>query len=814
MPAPSATPSAPVSLPPGVTAQAAAIVAKLDRAEKIRLTSGADFWHTKGHDEHQIPALMMTDGPHGLRKQTGDSDHVGLNESVPATCFPTSSALAATWDPALLEQVGHALGRESRAEEVGVLLGPGLNIKRHPAGGRNFEYLSEDPLLSGRMAAALVKGIQAEGVGACLKHFAANNQEADRMRVDTIVDERTLREIYLTGFEIAVREAQPWTVMCAYNLINGEHAGESHRLLTEILRDEWGFDGLVVTDWIATYDRPVAIHAGLDLEMPSSNGAWDKRVASALTAGTLSEEDLDTACGRVVTLALKVAAERASRKATTDQEALHAEHHTLARTAAAAATTLLTNDGILPLATQGTIALIGAFAEAPRHQGGGSSLVQGTQIDTALETMRARLGAKATLTYAPGYDPATGEATDAQIAQALDVADGADTVVLMVGLPTSYESEGYDRDHLGIPTSHTRLIQAITARHERVVVALSNGAPIEMPWAAAPNAIVESYLGGQASGSALVDVLFGDAEPGGRLAESFPVHVTDLPANDNFADHPTQVEYREGLYVGYRFHDTFDVPARFPFGHGLSYTTFEFGAAKVTGRGTNRKVSVPVTNTGTRAGSTVIQLYIHDPASTLHRPVQELKGFAKVALEPGETANTVVALDERSFAVYDVTDAAWKVEAGEYELRIGVSSTDIRETKTIRITSNDEVVAQPAPASAVLSDTEFAALLGNPVPTPRALFPFHYDTMIADLEATWLGRRIKARLTKMMLGRMPISDDTPDDVRKTMESFMINMPVRALPLMSQGKFTFESLDRSLTLLNATGLSARKKARRP
>ncbi|MFW7415535.1 glycoside hydrolase family 3 C-terminal domain-containing protein [Demequina sp. SO4-18] len=797
---------------PGVSEQAARIVAALPRADKLRLVSGADFWNTEAAEGHGVSPFMLTDGPHGLRKQNGAGDHAGLHDSVPATCFPTASALGSTWDVPLLEEVGAALGRESRTEEVGVLLGPGLNIKRHPAGGRNFEYLSEDPLLSGRMAAALVRGIQSEGVGACLKHFAANNQESDRMRIDTIVDERTLREIYLTGFEIAVREAEPWTVMCAYNLINGEHAGESRRLLTEVLRDEWGFDGLVMTDWIATHDRPAGIRAGLDLEMPSSTGAWDARTVAALRAGDLTEAELDVACGRVVTLALKVAAERASR-VPADRVAMHDDHHALARRVAAAAATLLSNDGTLPLAPRGRIALIGAFAESPRHQGGGSSLVNATRMDTALATMRARLGTDGEVVYAPGYDAATGEATDEQIAKALEAAEGADAVVLMVGLPTSFESEGYDRTHLDLPASHERLIQAITAQHDRVAVALSHGAPVHMPWADAPQAIVTGHLGGQAAGGALVDVLFGDAEPGGRLAESYPVHVRDVPSDRNFAHAPTQVQYREGLYVGYRFHDTFGVPALFPFGHGLSYTTYEIGEAKVTGRGTSRTVTVPVTNTGDRAGSTVVQVYVHDPVSSVLRPEQELKGFAKVHLRPGESADAVVALDARSFAVYDVDSAAWKVEAGEFEVRIGLSSTRIVATKSVRLTSGDVVAPSPAPASAVATDAEFAAMLGRPIPAPRRLFPFHYDSTIGDLKTTWMGRRFAGALGGVMAKAMPTDQDMPDEVRETMTSFIVNMPLRALAMMSEGRLSFASLDRLIRILNATGLSARRAARK-
>ena len=802
---------APSTLAPGVTAQAAALVAKLPRAERIRLVSGASFWFTEGLPDHGVEPIMLTDGPHGLRKQAGEGDHAGLHESMPATCFPTASALASTWDPALLEEVGAALGRECAAEQVGVLLGPGLNIKRHPAGGRSFEYLSEDPLLSGRMAAALVRGIQEQGVGACLKHYAANNQETDRMRIDTVVDERTLREIYLTGFEIAVREAQPWTVMCAYNLVNGEHAGESRTLLTEVLRDEWGFDGLVMTDWIATYDRPLGVHAGLDLEMPSSTGAWDSAVAAALDTGTLAPADLDTAAGRVVTLALKVAAERASRPAPEQSAELHDAHHALARRAAAAGSVLLTNDGTLPLAPRGRVALIGAFAESPRHQGGGSSLVNATRMDTALQTMRDRLGADGEVVYAPAYDPATGEATEQQTEHALAAVEGADAVVLMVGLPTSFESEGYDRESLAIPASHIRLIEAITARHDRVVVTLSNGAPVDMPWADRPQAILESYLGGQAAGSAVVDVLFGDVEPTGRLAESFPVNRTDLPADSDFASRPTQVVYREGLHVGYRFHDTFGVPARFPFGHGLGYSTLEMGAPKVTGRGTARTVTVPVTNKGARAGSTVVQLYVHDPVSTLHRPAQELKGFAKVTVEPGETVDAVIRLDDRSFAVYDVADSAWKVEAGEYELRIGASSTDIAHVKTVKITSTDTVTPVPAPASALATDAEMAAL-GRPVPTARPLFPFHRDSFIGDLEATWLGSRMKAVLSAQVAKRIPGGEDMPDEVRQTMEAFMVNMPLRALAMMSEGKVSLATLDRLIGVLNATGLRARRRTR--
>ncbi len=660
--------TAPTTAPTEIVDAARAIIDTLTEAEKVRLLSGADFWHTEGLPEHGVDAIMLTDGPHGLRKQAGASDHVGLADSVPATCFPTAAALGSSWDVDLIEEVGAALGREARAESVGVLLGPGLNIKRHPACGRNFEYFSEDPLLSGKTAAALVRGIQSEGVGACLKHFAVNNQENNRMRLDTIVDERTLRELYLTGFEIAVTESQPWTVMCAYNLVNGEHAGESRKPLTDILRTEWGFQGLVMSDWMAVADRPAGVHAGLDLEMPSSSGAWDARVQAALKEGTLSREDLDRACVRVVALLLRVAAGRAANSGAPDLDA----HHALARRAAAAGTVLLANDGLLPLSGQGRVALIGAFAETPRYQGAGSSQVQPTRLDAALPALRERLGDR--LDYAPGYDAATGATTPELLAETRRVAAGADAVILLVGLPASHESEGFDREHLRLPRGHDDLVEVVTAANPRTAAVLCNGAPVEIGWADRPAALVEAYLGGQAGGAALVDVLFGDVEPGGRLAESFPMAGSELPASANFSDHPTQVQYREGFNVGYRFHDTAHVAPRFCFGHGLGYTRFEYSEPIVTGAGVDRDVSLTVTNVGQRAGSEVVQLYVHDPVSTLARPEQELKAFSKVHLAAGESARVVLPLNRRSFAVYDVASASWLVEAGDFELRVGASS--------------------------------------------------------------------------------------------------------------------------------------------
>ena len=786
------------------TGRARSIVERLTLDEKLAVVSGADFWSTASLPDKGVLSIVLTDGPHGLRKQTGGTDHIGLQDAVPATCFPPAVGLGATWDPVLLEQVGAALGRETRAADVAVLLGPGLNIKRHPAGGRCFEYFSEDPHLSGKAAAALVRGIQSEGVGASIKHYAANNQESNRMRLDTIVDERTLRELYLRGFEIAVEESAPWTVMSAYNLVNGEHAGESRRLLTDILRSEWGFEGLVVSDWFATADRPASLAAGLDLEMPGSRGTWDDRIRTSIEAGSLAERHLDRACINVVSLALRAEAERADRPTGVDFDA----HHALARRTAAAATVLLTNHGILPLAPTGQIALIGAFAEDPRYQGAGSSQVNPTRLDTALQAMRARLGSDGEVLYAPGYDPATGETNATLLAAARAAASAADVAVVMVGLPKSYESEGYDREHLRLPQGHHDLIETVSAVTDRVVAVLSNGAPVEIPWADRPAALVESYLGGQASGTALVDVLFGDAEPGGRLAESFPVLASDLPSDANFADHPTQVEYREGLYVGYRFHDTFGVPARFPFGHGLSYTTFEFGTMQISGHGTDLTVGLPITNTGERRGSTVAQLYVHDRASTLHRPEQELAGFAKVTLDPGETVDVSLSLDRRAFAVYDVATASWKVEAGEFEIRVGASSRDIRTFLPIAIESDDTVTPVPSPAGAIATDQEFATLLGRPIPKPRPLFPFHLDSTIADLEETVLGKGLERLITKMAFSNMELGEG---ETSQMMETFMRLMPLRVLAFNSQGRLSLDSLERLIATVNTAALGKRRRA---
>lgn len=785
-------------------ARAAELVSQLTLDEKLLLLSGANMWATASVGE--IPSTFLANGPNGVGKQASAGDHVGGGEMLPATCFPSPSVLASSWDVELVEEVGVALGRESRSKDVGVLLGPGLNIKRHPGGGRVFEYFSEDPLLAGKIAAALVRGVQSQGVGSSIKHFAGNNQETFRMRLDSIIDERTLREIYLTGFEIAVKESDPWTVMTSYNLVNGEHPDESSRLLGTILREEWGFDGLVMSDWFAISDRPAAVAAGLDLEMPGNGGLWTGRVKKALDNGTLSLAAVDTAATRVAELALRAAAEAAGPAVTADLDA----HHALARRAAAAGTVLLHNDGILPLCAEGTIAIIGAGAETPRYQGVGSASVNAITVETVLDALPARLGDSAEYSFVRGYDAQSGAVSAEDSAAAQTAARAADVAVLVLAIPAGKEAEGVDREHLVFPPAMNELVRTVTAANPRTVVVLVNGSPLELPWADEPAALLEAYLGGQAAGPAIVDVLFGDAEPGGRLGESFPVAAADLPAAAHFpTTTPTQVQYRENLYVGYRFHDTFTVAPRYPFGHGLGYTSFEYGAAEVSGEGVDRTITVLVTNTGDRTGSEVVQLYVHASGSSVHRPEQELKGFAKVHLAPGETQSVSLVLGHRSFAIYDVASARWAAESGDYEIRVGSSSRDIRATTSIRLDSGETVTPVARPVGAVATTDEFARLLGGPVPLAKALLPFSINSPVADLHATWLGRRLHGALLGVITKQLPAGDE---DTQAMMHAVVGGMPLRALSANSGGRLSLDTMDRIVSVLNVASPHARRARR--
>lgn len=791
-------------------ARAREIVARLSTWEKVRLLSGRDMWHLEPVPGSDAPAVRMADGPHGLRREIDrDGEGPGIRPSVPATCFPTAAALACSWDPGLAQELGRALGTEARAQGVGVVLAPGLNLKRHPCCGRNFEYFSEDPVLSGTMAAAVVRGIQSTGVGACVKHFAANNQETDRMVLDTIVDERTLRELYLSGFEIAVRESAPLAVMCAYNKINGVYCSDDPHMLTTILRDEWDFGGVVMSDWGATNDRVAAVAAGLDLEMPSSAGASDSLLREAIADGALPESALNAAAERVIGLALKTLPAVSGDDVTFDAQ----EHHTLVRRIAAECTVLLTNDGILPLEPTGRIGVIGAFAESPCYQGAGSSRVKPTMLDTAIGSMRERVEESTSLTYARGYDAETGASDDSLIDSALRTAGDADVVVLFVGLPPAYESEGADREHMRLPAGQERLIEAVCAQNPRTVVVLSGGAPVEMEWADLPAAVVDGYLGGQAGGSAIVDVLFGDSEPGGRLAETFPVRQADVLADANFPGTDRQVEYREGLYVGYRHFCTAGTRVRFPFGHGLSYTSFEYGEPRLSAQrieaGEETTVTVPVTNTGERPGSTVVQAYVAPPPTGhVDRPALGLAGFAKVWLEPGESTEAAVVLPARAFEHYDMASASWQTEGGEYEVLVGASVADIRGRAMLTVDSDFTPPAEARPRARVASDAEFTAMLGRAIPTPIPPVPYTRTSMVSDLGARRLGRRLQRRLlAEAQQHAASVADPT---MKALIESAVLQTPLRNLVTMSNGAFSWKRLDALIDALNGHYLSALRR----
>ncbi|MFJ3394586.1 glycoside hydrolase family 3 C-terminal domain-containing protein [Leifsonia aquatica] len=663
---------------------------ELTTEEKASITSGASFWETEAVQRVGIPSIYLTDGPHGVRKQSQGGDHLGIGDSVPATCFPPAVALGSSWDAELLERVGRALGEEAKAEGVGVLLGPGINIKRSPLCGRNFEYLSEDPIVSGRLGSALVRGLQSQGVGASLKHFAANNQETDRMRVSADVDERPLREIYLRGFQRVVQDAQPWTVMCSYNRINGVYASEDPWLLTKVLRDEWGFDGVVVSDWGAVNDRVSALAAGLDLEMPSSGGVTDAQLVAAVRDGSLDESVLDTGAQRVIDLVQK-AVDNADADASYDVDA----HHALAREVAGRSIVLLKNDGVLPLAAEAgrRIAVVGEFARTPRYQGAGSSQIVPTRLDNALDEIRALAG-DAEVTFAAGYAlGAEGDAA-ALAAEAVAAASAADDVLLFLGLPGEDESEGFDREHIELPAAQTALLEAVLAANPRVAVVLSNGGVVRVSgWADRVPAIVEGWLLGQAGGGAVADVLFGVVNPSGRLAETVIAHLGDTAASINFPGEKGHVRYGEGLFVGYRDLDAREVAVSFPFGHGLSYTTFDFGAPAVEATADGGiRVSVDVTNSGGRDGREVVQVYVALPGSAVTRPVRELKGFANAAIAAGATERVVIEIPADDLAYYDTDLAGWIVEGGDYVVSVGASSRDLRGSATVSIAGDGKAV--------------------------------------------------------------------------------------------------------------------------
>lgn len=658
------------------------ILAQLTLEEKAALCTGASMWTTVPIERLGIPAIKMTDGPHGVRC-VPDVTAVSAN-SLPATCFPTASCLAATWNPDLIRQVGEALGREARALGVNVLLGPGINMKRSPLCGRNFEYYSEDPFLAGELAAAFIAGVQSQGVGTSLKHFAANNQETERLRIDAVVDERTLREIYLPAFEAAVKKGRPWTVMCAYNKLNGVYCSEHPVLLTDILKREWGFEGLVVSDWGAVHDRVKALQGGLDLEMPGPQPRRTQAVIDAVRSGALDEAVLDEAVRRILGVIFKAAQTPLGGEFDVDA------HHALARKVAGEGIVLLKNNGILPLRAPRRIAVIGRSAKEPHFQGGGSSHVNPTRVDIPFDEVQ-KLAGDAQLTYAEGY-PAGLAFDQALIDEAVAAARSADVALLFIALPAFIESEGYDRADLGLTPQQVALIQAVCAAQPNAVVILNNGSALTMSeWLDGSAAVIEAWMMGQAGGSAIADVLFGKVNPSGRLAETFPRKLADTPAHLNFPGGAGQVRYGEGIFIGYRYYDAKEVPVLFPFGYGLSYTTFAYSNPRLSAEAFNDvdgvTVSVDVTNTGAVAGKEVVQVYVHDRQSKLVRPPKELKGFAKVELQPGETKTVTIPLDFRAFAYYHPSYRQWVTEDGEFDILIGASAADIRCTLTAMLRS-------------------------------------------------------------------------------------------------------------------------------
>ena len=680
--------------------------------EKASLTSGADFWTTKAVDRAGIPSIMMTDGPHGLRKQAGGTDHLGLASSVPATCFPPAVGIGSSFDPELIERVGAAIGVEAAIEDVAIVLGPGINIKRSPLCGRNFEYFSEDPLVSGVLGAASVRGVQSQGVGSSLKHFAANNQEFDRMRASSDVDPRPLHEIYLRGFERVVTDAQPWTVMCSYNRINGVYASEDPWLLTQVLREDWGFDGLVVSDWGAVNDRVAGVAAGLDLEMPSSGGRTDAQLVAAVRAGELAESVLDTAAQRAIDLVRK--AER--RPAVTGPLDVD-RHHALAREAAGRSIVLLKNEGgVLPLAPEQKIAVIGAFATEPRFQGAGSSLINPTRVDNALDGLRAVGGDR--VTYAAGFAveggavAASGRSEGELRAEAVAVASASDVAVVMLGLPAAEESEGFDREHIDLPADQLALLDAVIDANPATVVVLSNGGVVALPFAGRVPAIVETWLLGQAGGGAVADVLYGGVNPSGKLTETIPVRLEDNPSYGSFPGEFGHVRYGEGVLVGYRWYDAKGLDVTFPFGHGLSYTTFEYGRASVTSEvDGDLVVSIDVTNTGERDGREVVQVYVAPLASAVQRAPRELKAFSSVALAAGETRTVDLVVRREDLAYWDVRVDRWIVEPGAYRVEVAASSRDIRSTSTVDV--DGDVVSLPLTMESSIGD-----VMAHPVAGP------------------------------------------------------------------------------------------------
>jgi beta-glucosidase len=742
------------------------LISQMTLEEKASLCSGLDNWHTKPIERLGIPSIRMSDGPHGLRKEVPNQ-----RNSVPSTCFPTAVTTASSWDRELIKQLGQAIAQECQAEEVDIILGPAINIKRSPLCGRNFEYFSEDPYLSSQLATAYIQAVQSLGVGTSLKHYAANNQEYRRFTIDETIDERTLREIYLSNFEGAVKEGKPWTVMCSYNRVNGILASENKYLLTEILKEEWGYEGFVVSDWGAVNERVDALEAGLDLEMPSSYGIGDQKIIEAVKIGKLDEKELDQTVERLLKIIFK-AVDNRNRGTTYDKQA----HHKLARKIAGESMVLLKNqDNILPLKKEGTIAIIGAFAKKPRYQGGGSSHVNPTKLDNALEEIEKLVQGKAKIIYEEGYNLDNDEMNQELIDKAKETAKKSNVAIIFAGLPDRYESEGYDRKHMKMPENHNKLIEEVSKVQPNTIVVLSNGAPVEIPWIDKVKGLLESYLGGQAGGGAVADILFGEVNPSGKLAETFPKKLTHNPSYLNFPGEGNKVEYREGVFVGYRYYDKKEIEPLFPFGYGLSYTTFEYTDIIVDKKEITDKetieVKVKVKNTGKVKGKEIVQLYVRDVESKVNRPEKELKGFEKIELAPGEEKTVTFKLDKRSFAYYNTEIRDWYVESGEFEILVGKSSKEIELKETVKVNSTVTIKKK-----------------------------YDRNSLVRDLLEDSKAEKMIIDLIDSILEKIKEPGKEKEEVNNVIK-WIMDMPLRGLVSFSKGTFNDEMLQKFLEVLN-------------
>ncbi len=779
------------------------IIEKLTLEEKAELCTGKDVWHLNGVERFGIPSVTVTDGPHGLSLRKPDSD---VSEKVNATCFPSAVTTAASWDRELLYRMGQAMGEECLKEKVSVILGPGVNMKRSPLCGRNFEYFSEDPLLAGELAASLINGIQSKGVGTSLKHFAVNSQERRRLIIDSVVDERALREIYLTAFEIAVKKSQPWTVMSAYNRVGSEYCTENAYLQNKILRDEWGFEGVVMSDWGAVNDRVKGLRGGCDLEMPSTYGYSTKIICDAVRKGTLDEKYLDIAADRMLTLIEKSA--QALGEYTYNED----EHHNLAAEICANSLVLLKNeDNTLPLSKEKTVALIGEMARAPRYQGEGSSNIIPTKITDAFDGL---LGEGYKVLFAPGYFKKQNELNEVMVKDALNVASKADAVVLFIGLTEKYESEGYDRSNMNLPSSHNRLLEEILKVNENVTVVLSGGSPVIMPWAGKVKAILNGYLGGQASGKAVAEIISGKVNPSGKLAETYPISESDVPCYEYYPATGLTAEHRESIYIGYRYYDTAGKKVLYPFGYGLSYTQFEYSDITLSSEKIKDTetltVSCKIKNTGDRDGAEVIQLYVRDVESTVFRPEKELRDFCKISLKKGEEKTVTFNLSKRAFAYYNINISDWHVESGTFEILIGASCCDIRLRAGVEVESSLSDVQIPDYKESApcyygadiknVSDKHYRALLGRDIPksTLGKNEKFTCESCLADAKDTKWGKIIISVITA---GKYS-DPDAPG--AEEIRSAVLEIPIKNMYASNRALITKEVADGMLMLINEEG----------